>query len=124
MLSPDAVAKVVYEANSALRVALGRNPYAAWEKTPRWKKDSVLAVVNLHLEAHRVGQTPTPEASHAVWVQAMQNAGWEYSPTKSIKNKLHPAMVPFQHLPVDERAKAHVCCAVVAGLWQCYQEDS
>ena len=48
---------------------------------------------------------PTPKKAHNSWVEAYRKMGWQYGKTRSVVEKTHPDMVPFEKLPKDERDK-------------------
>ena len=106
------IARVCHEVNRAYCKALGDESQLPWEDAPDWQKDSALAGVNLHMDNPEAG----PEASHESWLDQKLADGWIYGPEKDPENKLHPCMVPFAELPVEQQAKDFIFCGVVHAL--------
>lgn len=46
-----------------------------------------------------------PEALHDSWWQAYIDLGWTYGPVRSVVDKTHPDMVPFNELGREEQIK-------------------
>ena len=46
----------------------------------------------------------------------MKAAGWTYGETKSEGARTHPNLVPYDQLPVDQKAKVDLFIGVVAPL--------
>lgn len=106
------IARVAHEINRAYCFALGDNSQPAWESAPAWQRDSAVKGVEFHL--NNPG-TP-PSASHDAWLQEKCDAGWKYGPLKDPVKKEHPCFVPYEKLPVEQRAKDFLFGAVVEQL--------
>lgn len=105
------IARVAHEVNRAYCHALGDNSQPTWEDAPQWQKDSAILGVELHMnEEHG------PEASHAAWMAQKVADGWIYGPEKDPACKVHPCMVPFDQLPLEQQAKDFIFRAVVRAL--------
>jgi RyR domain len=50
-------------------------------------------------------RSSSPEELHDGWVQAYINMGWTYGPERSVTDKTHPDMVPFDQLEKREQDK-------------------
>lgn len=56
---------------------------------------------------------PTPEEAHDSWWRAYEDMGWVYGPVRSIEDRTHPDMVPFDELDQREQDKDAVFLALV-----------
>lgn len=111
-MTPEQIARVCHEVNRAYCQALGDDSQPAWEDAPAWQQSSARAGVSLHLAQPDAG----PKASHDSWLSQKQAEGWHYGPVKDADNRLHPCMVPFEQLPVEQQAKDFIFRAVVHAL--------
>jgi hypothetical protein len=98
--------------NRAYCQALGDNSQPAWEDAPNWQKESAVHGVRLHINNPDV----EPEASHECWMAQKLAEGWTYGTEKRPELKQHPCMVPFDALPVEQKAKDFIFRAVVRAL--------
>lgn len=97
------IASICHAINAGLQQALGEPP-VAWAETDDGVRASTIAGVQYHLEHPDV----TPEQSHEAWMKYRIAQGWQLGPVKDVENKIHPNLVPFEQLPIGERAKDHV----------------
>lgn len=111
-LSIEQIAKVTHEANRAYCESIGDNSQRPWEHAPDWQRDSAIAGVKFTLENPTAG----PSASHESWLAQKLADGWKYGPTKDPEFKLHPCMVPYADLPVEQRRKDALFQAVARAL--------
>jgi hypothetical protein len=49
-------------------------------------------------------------------MQEKHEAGWMWGKEKDVEKKLHPCMVPWEELPVEQRVKDYLFRAVVKVL--------
>lgn len=108
-LEIEKIAKACHEVNRAYCLSLGDASQPAWEDAPQWQKDSAILGVKLHVNNPNAG----PQASHACWMDQKIADGWKYGPTKDPEAKIHPCIVPFEKLPVEQQAKDFIFRAVV-----------
>lgn len=106
------IARICHEANRAYCQALGDDSQPSWEEAPDWQKDSAIAGVQFHIDNPEAG----PDASHANWVAQKLEDGWRRGDEKDAERKLHPCMVPFVDLPVEQRAKDYIFRAIVHSM--------
>lgn len=112
VLTYGQIARVAHEANRAYCAALGDESQQPWEQAPDWQRTSCVSGVMF------VADNPNaaPSASHENWLRDKEADGWKYGPVKDPEKKEHPCFVPFDQLPVDQRAKDHIFRAVVRTL--------
>lgn len=108
-LEIEKIAKACHEVNRAYCLSLGDASQPAWEDAPQWQKDSAILGVKLHVNNPNAG----PQASHESWMDQKIADGWKYGPTKDPEAKIHPCIVPFEKLPVEQQAKDFIFRAVV-----------
>lgn len=106
------LARLCHEVNRAYCQALGDDTQVAWEDAPDWQKDSALAGVNFVLD----NPDAPASANHDSWLEHKLNDGWKYGEVKDAEKKTHPCIVPYEELPVEQRAKDHIFRAIVKTL--------
>lgn len=106
------IARVCHEVNRAYCQALGDESQVPWYEAPDWQRQSCRDGVAYHL-SHPGG---CPEDSHINWCEHKKREGWIYGPEKDEEAKTHPCLVPYDELPVDQRAKDHIFVAIVREL--------
>ncbi|SRR3989339_1622459 len=112
MLKIEEIARVAHEINRAYCKALGDDSQPTWENAPEWQKDSARNGVKAHLEKLDL----TPEQGHEVWLKQKIGEGWIWGPTKDTEAKLHPCMVPYADLPLEQKVKDHLFRQTVLSL--------
>jgi hypothetical protein len=103
------VAEVAHEANRAYCLCMGDISQVPWAEAPAWQRESEIAGVRFHMR----NPDASPEDSHKSWLKEKADAGWCYGPMKDVDKKEHPCFVPYEHLPVEQRAKDYIFSAVV-----------
>lgn len=106
------IARVAHEINRAYCCALGDLSQPAWEDVPEWQKESAINGVKFHLANPDAG----PDHSHNEWLREKEAAGWKYGQVKDPEKKEHPCFVPYNALPVEQKAKDYLFRAVVHAL--------
>jgi hypothetical protein len=106
------IAAVCMNVNAGLQAALGDEQVITWDDAPEEIRASTVQGVLYHLENPNV----TPEQSHASWLAAREAAGWVLGEVKDLKAKTHPCMLPFDQLPIMQKAKDHIFKATVDAL--------
>lgn len=89
-----ACARAAHEANRAYCAAIGDDSQVPWDAAPEWQRESARKGVRGVLDGN------TPEQSHESW----------------LAEKVSPCIVPFSHLPTEQRQKDHVFVAVVKAM--------
>ena len=105
------IAKVCHEVNRAYCVSIGDNSQVSWDEAEQWQKDSAMNGVKFHLE-----NDVTPEQSHENWMAEKLADGWAFGTVKDPSRKLHPCIVPYNELPLEQRVKDYLFKAVVDQL--------
>ena len=54
-----------------------------------------------------------PSASHESWLKQKEADGWRYGVVKNADKKEHPCDVPYDQLPVEQKAKDYIFGAIV-----------
>lgn len=106
------IARVCHEVNRAYCQALGDTSQPPWDDAPQWQRDSAVAGVVFVANNPAAG----PSASHDSWLEQKLERGWRWGEVKNPDAKEHPRMVPYQDLPVEQRAKDHIFRAIVLAL--------
>lgn len=106
----EACARLAHEINRAYCRALGDYSQPSWDEAPDWQKESARDGVRFHLYH---SSSMEPSESHANWMAKKLEDGWTYGPVKDPEKKEHPCMVPFDELPVEQRAKDFLFAASV-----------
>jgi hypothetical protein len=112
MMSIENIAQVAHEINKAYCEAIGDSSQPTWEDAPEWQKSSAIAGVKFHLENPNAG----PDASHNSWLKQKEEEGWKYGPVKNPETKEHPCYVPYEQLPVEQKAKDYLFKQVIHSL--------
>lgn len=109
MLSVLDVAMLCHEVNRSFCQILGDLTQQPWAQAPAWQQDSAVNGV-----LHRLEHPEAPaSASHESWLVEKVAAGWVYGPMKDPEAKTHPCMRPYAELPIEQRQKDALFCAVV-----------
>lgn len=108
----EQIARVAHEVNRAYCLALGDTSQAPWEDAPQWQKDSAINGVKFHLDNPSAGA----DHSHNAWWAEKEAAGWKYGPVKDAEKKEHPCCVPYDQLPVEQRAKDYLFRGLVHAI--------
>ena len=101
-------ARVAHEANRAYCQAIGDDSQLPWDDAPQWQRYSAINGVRFH----RANPGATPENSHESWLAEKVANGWEYGPVKDAEAKKHPCCVPFDDLPVAQKANDFIFRAI------------
>lgn len=95
------IASVCHAATRALAETFGDFTHKPWNEAESWVRTSAMAGV----EFLRDNPNLSPEDQHKMWCEFRLREGWRWGPVKSVKDKTHPSLVPFETLPIEERAK-------------------
>jgi hypothetical protein len=106
------IAQVAHEINRAYCQAIGDNSQPEWVDAPLWQKESAITGVSFHL----ANPDASPSHSHESWLAQKEKDGWKYGPVKDPEKKEHPCYVPYEQLPVEQKAKDYLFRQVVHSL--------
>lgn len=108
----ERAARAAHNVNAEYCQALGDTSQPDWEDAPAWQRESAMAGVRA------IAQNPgiTPSKQHELWMEIKAAEGWVYGETKDPEAKTHPCMVPYNKLPIDQRAKDYLFGIVVRGV--------
>lgn len=48
--------------------------------------------------------------THDEWKRSMVNSGWRYGKQKSVPERVHPYLIPYEELPNEQKEKNEVLC--------------
>lgn len=111
MKSED-IARICHEANRAYCQALGDESHVGWQDAPAWQRESAQQGVMFVITHPDL----TPEQAHENWMRQKSEDGWKYGPVKDAEKKEHPCMVGYVDLPLEQRLKDYLFCAIVLAL--------
>ena len=111
-MNDEQIARVAHEINRAYCQALGDNSQPAWESAPDWQRSSAINGVAFH----RANPDAEPSHSHVEWMKEKKATGWKFGPIKDPDKKEHPCFVPYDELPVEQKAKDYLFRATVHAL--------
>ena len=110
----EEIAEVCHEANRAYCAALGDHSQKSWADAPVWQRAcAVRGVKFLDL----IPDAP-PSACHESWLEQKREDGWKYGPEKNELTKEHPCFVPYDELPVEQKAKDYIFAAIAKTMLQ------
>lgn len=99
--SVDNIAQICHNANYAFSNHINGTENPAWEYAPENIRESARAGVRAVLADSNLDA----EGIHQKWVDYKIADGWVYGPEKSLENKTHPDLVPFNELSQDAQFK-------------------
>ncbi|UVF61470.1 hypothetical protein SEA_DALANDE_57 [Gordonia phage DalanDe] len=106
----DQLAQIAHEANRGLQAVLGEAVGAPWDDLDTEMQESIRHGVRVVQEGNG------PEELHRQWVMVKEALGWTYGPVKDFEAKTHPQLVPWDELPILQRAKDQLFHGVVSSL--------
>lgn len=112
IFSTKDIAKICYEANRTLCATQSDNVQANWGNARELEKnrymDGVIYKINNPLS--------TIVDWHDAWMKQQIEGGWVYGERASKVEKTDPYLKPFDKLPLVQKAKDHLFCAIVDSL--------
>jgi hypothetical protein len=111
-ITVEQIARIAHEVNRAYCLALGDTSQVPWQDAPQWQRTSAINGVQFHLGNPTAG----PDHSHNEWLREKERDGWKYGPVKNPALKEHPCFVPYDQLPVEQKAKDYLFRGVVHAL--------
>ena len=114
----EQIAQVCHEANRAYCDSIGDFSQLSWPRAADWQRNSAKKGVEFHLEQLERGEKTSPAASHVAWMIEKAREGWQYGPVKDHEKKVHPNLVSYEQLPVEQRLKDYIFAAIVEAFWK------
>ena len=99
-----AIAMMCHAINAAYCQSLGDDSQSTWDDAPDWQRQSAIAGVEMHL----ANPDATPEQSHESWYAQKEAEGWTYGEVKDMEKKEHPCFLPYDELPIEQKAKDYL----------------
>lgn len=107
----EELARVCHEANRALQnILMDTCPTAPWDAASQDMKQTAIRGVQF------ARQGRTAEEQHERWRQHKLAMGWQIGPVRNEENRVHPNLVPYNHLPEGEQLKDKLFLAIVEVL--------
>jgi hypothetical protein len=108
----EVAARAAHEANRIICKVAGEDLHDPWAIAGKWQRDSSDACVLAILRNPKM----TPEECHRRWTRDRLDGGWKYGPIKDVGLKIHPCLVPYDELPVHQKAKDEMFALVVRAV--------
>lgn len=108
------IARQCHEANRIYCESIGDNSQRPWIDAPEWQKVSAISGVKNILAG------ATAEQSHENWMKDKTADGWSYGEVKDAEAKTHPAMLPYDQLPAEQRVKDHIFRSVALSFVEAF----
>lgn len=102
------IARLCHEANRVLQTTFDDPVNPPWDELSDDLKDSTYIGVMKALEG------ATPEELHESWREERISQGWTWGHPLDHEKKIHPNLVPYEDLPVDQLAKDAMFLAIVS----------
>lgn len=111
-MTNEQIARVCHEANRAYCESIGDPSQRPWDEAEEWQRESAIAGVS-----YRLTNPDAPASTqHEAWMMDKLADGWRYGPVKDPAGKLHPCLVPYNELPIEQQRKDALFIAVVQAL--------
>jgi hypothetical protein len=111
-MKKEDIAQVAHELNKAYCESIGDHSQPTWDDAPEWQRSSAINGVQFHLD----NPAASPSASHDSWLKQKQEEGWKYGEVKNPEKREHPCFVPYEQLPVAQKAKDFIFRQTVHSL--------
>jgi len=106
------IAKVVHAVNASYCLSQGDDSQKVWDEAPEWQKESAIKGVEFVLD----NQDAPESAIHDSWLAQKISDGWIYGEEKDEVAKTHPCILPFEELPIEQKAKDYIFKATVKAV--------
>lgn len=108
----EQIAEVCHEANRVIQRFIGDEVSPAWKDAPDWQRESTLEGTAKSLHPQYPSQYGE-HASHDSWMEKKLRDGWRYGPKKDGEAKTHPCLLPYDSLPLEQKAKDGLFVSIV-----------
>ena len=112
-LTDEDLARICHEAHLALRIGLNNSADDMhFDALPQERKDLVINQVKMFREGKSLAEV------HQAWIEWMLERDWRLPlctepPLRDTVRKIHPNLVPYEDLPVEEQAKVRQAQRIV-----------
>lgn len=106
------IAVVCHQANKAWCEQNGDKSQKDWDDAEDWQRESAIKGVEFRMKNPDAGH----DAQHNSWMQEKVDAGWVHGDVKDAEAKTHPCIVPYEELPLFQKKKDALFCAIVDAL--------
>jgi hypothetical protein len=106
----DDIARIAMNTNADYCESLNEK-YTYWEEADQQTRESVVRGVLFALRYN-----PTAKQQHEQWLKDKTAEGWTYGPEKNVETKQHPDLIPFDHLPAEQKSKSSIFLSLVSQL--------
>ena len=100
-ITTEAAAEFLHEVNRMYCKLIGDDSQVNWNNAPQWQKDSAINGVKAIIS----GKVQEAKDSHQLWFNEKNSQGWKYGKVKEPEKKLHPCMVHYDNLPLEQKDK-------------------
>lgn len=104
----ERIARTAHEVNRAYCQELGEDAHPEWSLIAGDEREQVRVAVRCVLD----GTYVSLEDQHEAWKERRLAAGWTWGPIKDVADKKSPALVSWERLPEEQRAKCAIFRAV------------
>lgn len=109
------IAEVCHEANRAYCATMGDFSQPAWKDAPEWQRKSAVSGVKFQLPLFGPLDS-CAKMSHSHWMREKVAGGWKWGAVKDPEKKLHPCLMAFESLPLEQQRKDLLFVFVVQAL--------
>lgn len=106
------IARVAHNTLFEFNKLLGDAAYGMWDETSEQQRQSIISGVHWRLNNPDV----SCEACHEEWLKFKRDQGWKYGPTKDYAKLEHPALKPWESLPITQKLKDSVFKGIVLAM--------
>ena len=108
----EIIARICHQTNKAYCEAGGDTSQVDWAECSDVQKKSSANGVLFLIQNPGAG----PDAAHQSWFDYYTGEGWTHGPVKNPELKTHPCLVPYDDLPVWDKAKDAIFHAIVRAM--------
>jgi len=106
----DEIGRVCHEANRAYCIVNNDQALPEWDLLEESYREST------RIGVHAVLEGSTPKESHQNWMKERLYQGWKFGPVLDRERKVHPNLIPYDELPVNQKIKDHLFVNIVKAL--------
>ena len=110
-LGVDHLAQIAYESVASF-ARIGGDSDPPWESLDGERRTEIIARAQHYLNAPKA----SGEKVHQVWLSDRLKQGWRYGPEGNERQKIDPALIPWNDLTEPSRSRYSLFAAVVASL--------